>query len=158
MAVGPPGLASMAIFAVSFLPQLDAGKSAALTALRGRLDDKGESGRSVECRAYGARILFGIDFPALPSWADVWRSALWALAIRRDLPSLLVLTGGSSPQLRRIPHEILVAILSSGGCFRGRKEKPQGLKPLKYGVPMIHGKKRTSAAKAVSRVLLLRHG
>jgi hypothetical protein len=29
LAVGPPGLASLAIFAVSFLPQLAAGKSAA---------------------------------------------------------------------------------------------------------------------------------
>jgi hypothetical protein len=31
-----------------------------------------------ECRTYGARILFGIDSPALPGWADVWRSALRA--------------------------------------------------------------------------------
>jgi hypothetical protein len=31
-----------------------------------------------KCRTYGARILFGIDFPALPGWADVWRSALRA--------------------------------------------------------------------------------
>jgi hypothetical protein len=28
-----------------------------------------------QCRTYGARILFGIDFPALPGWADVWQSA-----------------------------------------------------------------------------------
>src|ERR1700733_8141056 len=31
-----------------------------------------------QCRTYGARILFGIDSPALPGWADVWRSALRA--------------------------------------------------------------------------------
>src|ERR1700678_4835921 len=31
-----------------------------------------------QCRTYGARILFGIDTPALPGWADVWRSALRA--------------------------------------------------------------------------------
>ena len=30
------------------------------------------------CRTYGAQILFGIDSPALPGWADVWRSALRA--------------------------------------------------------------------------------
>jgi hypothetical protein len=40
----------------------------------------------VECRAYGARILFDIDFPALPGWADVWRSALRALHLWRSLP------------------------------------------------------------------------
>src|SRR5882757_1275928 len=49
--------------------------------------------RSVECRASGAptarrgtRIIFGIDFPALPGWADVWRSALRALHLQRSLP------------------------------------------------------------------------
>src|SRR5580658_10781289 len=29
-------------------------------------------------RTYGARILLGVDSPALPGWADVWRSALRA--------------------------------------------------------------------------------
>src|SRR6201999_2741646 len=48
--------------------------------------DTGDSRRSVECRAYGARILFGIEFPALPGWADVWRSALRALHLWRSLP------------------------------------------------------------------------
>src|ERR1700676_4926552 len=46
-------------------------------------------GRSVECRADGARILFGIDFPALPGWADVWRSALRALHLQRSAVSFL---------------------------------------------------------------------
>jgi hypothetical protein len=31
-----------------------------------------------QCRTYGARILLGIDSPALPGWADVWRPALRA--------------------------------------------------------------------------------
>ena len=31
-----------------------------------------------QCRTYGARVLFGIGSPALPGWADVWRSALRA--------------------------------------------------------------------------------
>jgi hypothetical protein len=34
----------------------------------------------LKCRAYGARIIL-IDTPALPGWADVWRSALRALGI-----------------------------------------------------------------------------
>src|SRR5271154_1328019 len=40
-------------------------------------DDKGDNGRSVECRAYGARIILD-RFPALPGWADVLRAALRA--------------------------------------------------------------------------------
>jgi hypothetical protein len=58
LAVGPPGLASMAIFAVSFLPQLAAGTSAAPTARRGGQDDKGESDASIESGC----------------WTGAWRS------------------------------------------------------------------------------------
>jgi hypothetical protein len=31
-----------------------------------------------KCRASGARLVRGVWFPALPGWADVWRSALRA--------------------------------------------------------------------------------
>jgi hypothetical protein len=45
----------MAIFAVSFLPQLAAGKSAAPTARRGGRDDKGEGGAFIEDRCRDPR-------------------------------------------------------------------------------------------------------
>jgi hypothetical protein len=64
----------MAIFAVSFLPQRDAGKSAAPTAGRGRRDDKGKGSGSIEWllteaffitlggpQAHGNSGLFGVD-------------------------------------------------------------------------------------------------
>jgi hypothetical protein len=44
LASGPPGLASVAIFAVSILSQLAIGKPTAPTAHRGRRDDNGEGG------------------------------------------------------------------------------------------------------------------
>jgi hypothetical protein len=44
LTTGPPGLASIAIFAVSFLSQLATGKPVAPTAHRARRDDKSSSG------------------------------------------------------------------------------------------------------------------
>jgi hypothetical protein len=43
--------------------------------VRGRTADPSAALLMTQCRTYGARILFGIDSPALPGWADVWRSA-----------------------------------------------------------------------------------
>jgi hypothetical protein len=49
-------------------------------------NDTGRADDRLSAAPYGARILFGIDFPALPGWADVWRSALWALHLWPSLP------------------------------------------------------------------------
>ena len=44
---------------------------------------------SVQCRAYGARILW-LEFPALPGWADVWRPALRAFSLNLPPESQLL--------------------------------------------------------------------
>jgi len=79
--------------------------------------------RQVQCRAYSARVLFGIDFPALPGWADVWRSALRALHLWRSLPSHFSLNLPQASHLLGMTKGRVVA--KSGLC--GGKENCRSL-------------------------------
>jgi hypothetical protein len=64
----------------------------------------------IKCRAYGARILFGIVFPALPGWADVFAvgpPGLASMAIFA-VPFLPQLAPGTSWGLMLEPGDSLV--------------------------------------------------
>src|SRR5258708_25526607 len=84
--------------------------------------------------------LFGIDFPALPGWADVWRSALRALHLWRSLPCHFSLKLPQASQLLLMTKRR--ANVSSGNWFEGAQvSKARPGAPIDFTLRYCRGHK-----------------